>query len=237
MLDVRDVNVFYGGIHAIKGVNVNISEKKIVTVIGANGAGKSTLLKAIMNLVPIKSGEIHFFGKRIDNLSTQEIVKTGLSLVPEGRMIFTHLTVKDNLLLGAYTYYKNITKKELQKKLDKVYELFPILKERSKQISGTMSGGQQQMLAIGRALMTNPKLLILDEPSMGLAPLVVKEIFKVVKYLNDEGMTILMVEQNARAALKIADYGFVLEVGEVVAWGESKDLLIDEKITRAYLGE
>jgi branched-chain amino acid transport system ATP-binding protein len=237
MLDVRDVNVFYGGIHAIKGVNVNISEKKIVTVIGANGAGKSTLLKAIMNLVPIKSGEIHFFGKRIDNLSTQEIVKTGLSLVPEGRMLFTHLTVKDNLLLGAYTYYKNITKTELQKKLDKVYELFPILKERSKQISGTMSGGQQQMLAIGRALMTNPKLLILDEPSMGLAPLVVKEIFKVVKYLNDEGMTILMVEQNARAALKIADYGFVLEVGEVVAWGESKDLLIDEKITRAYLGE
>ncbi len=237
MLDVRDVNVFYGGIHAIKGVNVNISEKKIVTVIGANGAGKSTLLKAIMNLVPLKSGEIHFLGKRIDNLSTQEIVKSGLSLVPEGRMLFTHLTVKDNLLLGAYNYYKNITKTELQKKVDKVYELFPILKERSKQISGTMSGGQQQMLAIGRALMTNPKLLILDEPSMGLAPLVVKEIFKVVKFLNDEGMTILMVEQNARAALKIADYGFVLEVGEVVAWGESKELLNDEKITKAYLGE
>jgi len=237
MLDVRDVNVFYGGIHAIKGVNVNISEKRIVTVIGANGAGKSTLLKAIMNLVPIKSGEINFLGKRIDNLSTQEIVKSGLSLVPEGRMLFTHLTVKDNLILGAYNYYKSITKAELEKRIDKVYELFPILKERSKQISGTMSGGQQQMLAIGRALMTNPKLLILDEPSMGLAPLVVKEIFKVVRYLNDEGMTILMVEQNARAALNIADYGFVLEVGEVIAWGESKDLINDEKITKAYLGE
>lgn len=236
MLDVRDVNVFYGGIHAIKGLSINIQEKKIVCVIGANGAGKSTLLKAIMNLVPIKSGEIYFQGKRIDRLSTQDIVKSGISLVPEGRMLFTHLTVKDNLLLGAYNYYKKITKGELEKRIDKIYELFPILKERKKQISGTMSGGQQQMLAIGRALMTDPKLLILDEPSMGLAPLVVKEIFKVVKYLNDNGITILMVEQNARAALKLSDYGFVLEVGEVVGWGESHELLSDEKITKAYLG-
>jgi branched-chain amino acid transport system ATP-binding protein len=150
--------------------------------------------------------------------------------------LFTHLTVRDNLLLGAYNYYKKVTRHELEKRLDRIYELFPILKERKKQISGTMSGGQQQMLAIGRALMTDPKLLVLDEPSMGLAPLVVKEIFKVVKYLNDEGMTILMVEQNARAALKLSDYGFVLEVGEVVAWGESHELLSDEKITKAYLG-
>lgn len=236
MLDVRSINVFYGGIHALKGLNVSVQEKKIVSVIGANGAGKSTLLKAIMNLIPIKSGEIYFLGKRIDNLSTQEIVKAGISLVPEGRMLFTHLTVRDNLLLGAYNYYKKITKKELEKRVDKIYELFPILKERSKQISGTMSGGQQQMLAIGRALMTDPKLLILDEPSMGLAPLVVKEIFKVIKQLNDEGISILMVEQNARAALKLSDYGFVLEVGEVVAWGESETLLSDEKITKAYLG-
>ncbi|MCX7770904.1 MAG: ABC transporter ATP-binding protein [Proteobacteria bacterium] len=236
MLDVRDINVFYGGIHALKGLSINIQEKKIVCVIGANGAGKSTLLKAIMNLVPIKSGEIYFQGKRIDSLSTQDIVKSGISLVPEGRMLFTHLTVRDNLLLGAYNYYKKITKKDLEKKIDKIYELFPILKERKKQISGTMSGGQQQMLAIGRALMTDPKLLVLDEPSMGLAPLVVKEIFKVVKFLNDEGMTVLMVEQNARAALKLSDYGFVLEVGEVVAWGESQELLSDEKITQAYLG-
>jgi len=236
MLDIRDINVFYGGIHALKGLSINIKEKKIVSVIGANGAGKSTLLKAIMNLVPIKSGEIYFQGKRIDKLSTQEVVKSGISLVPEGRMLFTHLTVRDNLLLGAYNYYKKITRSELEKRLEKIYELFPILKERKKQISGTMSGGQQQMLAIGRALMTDPKLLILDEPSMGLAPLVVKEIFKVVKYLNEEGMTILMVEQNARAALKLSNYGFVLEVGEVVAWGESEELLSDEKITKAYLG-
>lgn len=236
MLDVRDINVFYGGIHALKGLSINIQEKKIVSVIGANGAGKSTLLKSIMNLVPIKSGEIYFQGKRIDKLSTQDIVKSGISLVPEGRMLFTHLTVRDNLLLGAYNYYKKITKSELEKRVDKIYELFPILRERKKQISGTMSGGQQQMLAIGRALMTDPKLLILDEPSMGLAPLVVKEIFKVVRYLNEEGMTILMVEQNARAALKLSNYGFVLEVGEVVAWGESDELLLDEKITKAYLG-
>lgn len=236
MLDIRDISVFYGGIHALKGLSINIKEKKIVSVIGANGAGKSTLLKAIMNLVPIKSGEIYFQGKRVDKLSTQEIVKSGISLVPEGRMLFTHLTVRDNLLLGAYNYYKKITKSELEKRIDKIYELFPILRERKKQISGTMSGGQQQMLAIGRALMTDPKLLILDEPSMGLAPLVVKEIFKVVKYLNEEGMTILMVEQNARAALKLSDYSFVLEVGEVVTWGSSDELLADEKITKAYLG-
>ncbi len=236
MLDVRNINVFYGGIHAVKDLNINLKEKHIVSIIGANGAGKSTLLKAIMNLVPIKSGEIYFLNKRIDKLSTQDIVKIGISLVPEGRMLFTHLTVKDNLLLGSYNYYSKITKSELNKKLDRVYELFPILKERKKQISGTMSGGQQQMLAIGRALMTDPSLLLLDEPSMGLAPLVVREIFKVIKYLNEEGMSIIMVEQNARAALKLSHYSFVLEVGEIVDWGKSSDLLHDEKIKKAYLG-
>lgn len=236
MLDVRNLNVFYGGIHALKELSINIKEKNIVSIIGANGAGKSTLLKAIMGLVPIRSGEIKFEGERIDNKSTQDIVRAGISLVPEGRMLFTHLTVRDNLLLGAYNYYKRVSREELNKRLEKIYELFPILKERKKQISGTMSGGQQQMLAVGRALMTDPKLLILDEPSMGLAPLVVKEIFKVVKYLNEEGMSILMVEQNARAALKLANYGFVMEVGEVVGWGRPEDLLSDERIKKAYLG-
>ncbi|MCX7991677.1 MAG: ABC transporter ATP-binding protein [Proteobacteria bacterium] len=236
MLDVKNINVFYGGIHAIKDVNINLKEKHIVSIIGANGAGKSTLLKAIMTLVPIKSGEIYFLNKRIDKLSTQDIVRAGISLVPEGRMLFTHLTVRDNLLLGSYSYYRKISKTELYKKLDRVYELFPILKERKKQISGTMSGGQQQMLAIGRALMTDPSLLLLDEPSMGLAPLVVREIFKVIKYLNEEGMSIIMVEQNARAALKLSHYSFVLEVGEVVGWGDSSHMINDEKIKRAYLG-
>lgn len=236
MLDVKNLNVFYGGIHAIKDININLKEKHIVSIIGANGAGKSTLLKAIMNLVQIKSGEVYFLNKRIDKMTTQDIVKAGISLVPEGRMLFTHLTVKDNLLLGSYTYYKKISKTELNKKLDRVYELFPILNERKKQIAGTMSGGQQQMLAIGRALMTDPSLLLLDEPSMGLAPLVVREIFKVIKYLNEEGMSIIMVEQNARAALKLSHYSFVLEVGEVVGWGESSYLINDEKIKRAYLG-
>lgn len=236
MLDVKNLNVFYGGIHAIKDININLKEKHIVSIIGANGAGKSTLLKAIMNLVQIKSGEVYFLNKRIDKMTTQDIVKAGISLVPEGRMLFTHLTVKDNLLLGSYTYYKKISKTELNKKLDRVYELFPILNERKKQITGTMSGGQQQMLAIGRALMTDPSLLLLDEPSMGLAPLVVREIFKVIKYLNEEGMSIIMVEQNARAALKLSHYSFVLEVGEVVGWGESSYLINDEKIKRAYLG-
>ncbi len=236
MLDVKNINVFYGGIHALKDLSINLKENHIVSIIGANGAGKTTFLKAIMGLVPIKSGEIYFKNQRIDKKSTQDIVRLGISLVPEGRMLFTHLTVRDNLLLGAYNYYKNVSRSELNHRIDKVYELFPILKERKKQIAGTMSGGQQQMLAIGRALMSNPKLLILDEPSMGLAPLLVKEIFKVVKYLNESGMTILMVEQNARAALKLANYAFVLEVGEVVVWGEGKDLLNDEKIKSAYLG-
>ncbi len=236
MLDVKNINVFYGGIHALKDLSINLKEKHIVSIIGANGAGKSTLLKALMGLVPIKSGEIYFKNERIDKKSTQEIVKLGVSLVPEGRMLFTHLSVKDNLLLGAYNYYKNVTKKTLENKLAEIYELFPILNERKKQIAGTLSGGQQQMLAIGRALMTDPQLLILDEPSMGLAPLVIKEIFKVVRYLNENGMTILMVEQNARAALKLAHYAFVLEVGEVVVWGKAEELLNDEKIKSAYLG-
>lgn len=236
MLDIRNLNVYYNGIHALKDVSFTMKSGNIVSIIGANGAGKSTLLKSILKLVAPSSGEIVFNNERLEKLDTQEIVKRGISLVPEGRMLFTHLSVQDNLYLGAYLYYKNIGMKEVRKRADKIYELFPILKERRKQVSGTMSGGQQQMLAIGRALMSNPKLLILDEPSMGLAPLLVKEIIDVVKKLNSEGMSILMVEQNARAALKISHFGFVLEVGEVVGWGTGEELINDEKIKKAYLG-
>ncbi|GAB4431547.1 MAG: ABC transporter ATP-binding protein [bacterium] len=236
MLDIRNLNVYYNGIHALKDVSFTMKSGNIVSIIGANGAGKSTLLKSILKLVTPSSGEIVFNNEHLEKLDTQEIVKRGISLVPEGRMLFTHLSVQDNLYLGAYLYYKNIGMKEVRKRADKVYELFPILKERRKQVSGTMSGGQQQMLAIGRALMSNPKLLILDEPSMGLAPLLVKEIIDVIKKLNSEGMSILMVEQNARAALKISHFGFVLEVGEVVGWGTGEELINDEKIKKAYLG-
>jgi branched-chain amino acid transport system ATP-binding protein len=236
MLDVKNLNVFYGGIHALKDVNILQKGQSIVSIIGANGAGKSTLLKSVLQLVPAKSGEIYFDNVKLNGLSTQDIVKKGISLVPEGRMLFTHLTVQDNLHLGAYLYYRAIGKKELLNRAERIFELFPVLKERKKQISGTLSGGQQQMLAIGRALMAAPKLLILDEPSMGLAPLLVKEIFNVVKRLNEEGMSVLMVEQNARAALKISHHGFVLEVGEVVGWGTGQELINDEKIKKAYLG-
>lgn len=236
MLDIRNLNVYYNGIHALKDVNFTMKERTVVSIIGANGAGKSTLLKAILKLVTPSSGEIIFNNEHIEKLDTQEIVKRGICLVPEGRMLFSHLTVQDNLYLGAYLYYRQIGMKELKKRAEEVYELFPILKERSKQVSGTMSGGQQQMLAIGRALMAKPKLLVLDEPSMGLAPLLVKEILDVIKRLNSEGMSILMVEQNARAALKISHFGFVLEVGEVVGWGTGEELINDEKIKKAYLG-
>ncbi len=236
MLDIKNLNVYYNGIYALKDVNFTMKEGTVVSIIGANGAGKSTLLKAILKLVTPSSGEIIFNNEHIEKLDTQEIVKRGISLVPEGRMLFSHLTVQDNLYLGAYLYYRQIGMKELKKRAEEVYELFPILKERSKQVSGTMSGGQQQMLAIGRALMAKPKLLVLDEPSMGLAPLLVKEILGVIKKLNSEGMSILMVEQNARAALKISHFGFVLEVGEVVGWGTGEELINDEKIKKAYLG-
>lgn len=236
MLDVRNLNVYYNGIHALKDVSMTIKKGCIVSIIGANGAGKSTLLKAIMQIVKQSSGEVYFEGEDISKLTTKDIVKKGLCLVPEGRMLFTHLSVRDNLYLGAYLHYREIGMKELKRRVEEVYEIFPILKERAKQISGTMSGGQQQMLAIGRALMAKPKLLILDEPSMGLAPLLVKEIFDIIKQLNEQGISILMVEQNARASLKISHFGFVLEVGEVVGWGTGSDLLKDENIVKAYLG-
>lgn len=235
-IEIKDLTVSYGGIKALKGINLAFEEKSIVSIIGANGAGKSTLLNTIMNIVPAEAGEVYFNGQRISDLKTHELIKLGISLVPEGRMLFTHLTVKDNLYLGAYAFFRSLGRREIRKRAEKVYELFPILKERQKQVAGTLSGGQQQMLAIGRALMAEPKLLMLDEPSMGLAPMLVRDIFNVIKQLNYQSITILLIEQNARAALKMSHYAFVLESGRLVAQGSGLSLLNDEKIKKAYLG-
>ncbi|MFQ3573023.1 MAG: ABC transporter ATP-binding protein [Thermodesulfovibrionales bacterium] len=236
LLVLKDITVAYGGIIALRKVNISFSEKSIVCIIGANGAGKSTLLNCIMNLVPIVEGEVLYNGKIISTYKTHELVRLGITLVPEGRMLFSHLTVKDNLYLGAYAFFGDIGRKEVRKRAEGVYELFPILKDRQKQIAGTLSGGQQQMLAIGRALMSKPRLLMLDEPSMGLAPLLVKEIFSVLKYLNEQSMSILLIEQNARSALRMSHYAFVLESGRLVKEGPASTLLNDERIKKAYLG-
>lgn len=235
-LEIKDLTVSYGGIKALKGINIAFEEKSIVSIIGANGAGKSTLLNTIMNVVPAETGDVYFRGQRISDFKTHELIKLGISLVPEGRMLFTHLTVKDNLYLGAYAFFRALGRREIRKRAERVYELFPILKERQNQIAGTLSGGQQQMLAIGRALMAEPKLLMLDEPSMGLAPMLVRDIFNVIKQLNSQSITILLIEQNARAALKMSHYAFVLESGRLVAQGTGTTLLSDERIKKAYLG-
>ncbi len=236
LMEIKDLTVSYGGIKALRSLNIAFEEKSIVSIIGANGAGKSTLLNTIMNLVPAESGEIFFQGKRISDIKSHELIKLGISLVPEGRMLFSHLTVRDNLHLGAYAFFRTLGKKEVRKRAERVYELFPILKERRDQIAGTLSGGQQQMLAIGRALMADPRLLMLDEPSMGLAPMLVKDIFNVIKHLNSQSMSILLIEQNARAALKMSHYAFVLESGRLASQGTGASLLNDEKIKKAYLG-
>lgn len=235
-LEINNLSVSYGGIRAIRDLSISFERNKIVTIVGLNGAGKSTLLNSIIGLVPKASGSVYFDGEDISGLPPHIIMRKGISLVPEGRMLFGHLTVRDNLYLGAYPFIKKLGKKEVEKRKERVYELFPILKDREDQLAGTLSGGQQQMLAIGRALMAHPKLLMLDEPSMGLAPIVVKEIFNVIRHLNEEGMSILLVEQNARAALKLSHYAFILDSGMVVAKGKGSDLLIDEKVKTAYLG-
>lgn len=232
MLDIKDLNVYYSGIHALKGINLKVKENSIVSLIGANGAGKSTTLKAIMNMTKY-NGNIDFSGKKLSSMKTKDIVKEGFTLVPEGRRVFSNLTVYENLLLGAYSRKD----KEIQKDINKIYDIFPRLKERKDQKGGTMSGGEQQMLAIGRALMSRPKLLMMDEPSLGLAPLIVKDIFNIIKDIHSEGVTILLIEQNAKAALEIADYGYVLETGNIVLEGEGKALLHDERVKSAYLGE
>lgn len=236
LIEIRNLTVAYGGITALRDINIAFEDKSIISIIGANGAGKSTLLNSIMNLVPITSGEILYQGKKISGINSHDLIKIGISLVPEGRMLFTHLTVRDNLHLGAYAFFRSIGRKEIRKRAEGVYELFPILKERKEQIAGTLSGGQQQMLAIGRALMASPKLLMLDEPSMGLAPILVKDIFNVIQHLNSQSISILLIEQNARAALKMSHYAFVLESGRLVNEGKGSRLLCDEKIKKAYLG-
>ncbi|MDD3656178.1 MAG: ABC transporter ATP-binding protein [Atribacterota bacterium] len=234
MLKIEDLNVFYGGIHALKGITFEVPQGKITTLIGANGAGKSTTLRAICSLVKTKTGKIIFQDKNINNFSTDHIVKMGVAMVPEGRKIFPNLTVKENLELGAFTRQDN---EGIAKDLEWVYELFPRLKERLWQKGGTLSGGEQQMLSVARGLMSRPKLLMLDEPSLGLAPLLVQEIIETIHKISQEGITILLVEQNAFAALKISDYAYVLETGCLVLKGSGEDLLNDEKVKKAYLGE
>lgn len=236
MLQIKNLNAAYGKISALKEICLHVAEGQVVSIIGANGAGKSTLLKAISGLLKNKEGEVVFNGREIIHLAADRIVGLGLSQVAEGRQIFAHMSVKDNIDLGAYLYYRRRNREEIRLRIAKIYDIFPILKRRANQISGTLSGGEQQMLAIARALMTRPRLLLLDEPSMGLAPLIVKEIFGIIKELNDTGTTILLVEQNARAALQIANYGYVLETGRIVLEGEAAELLDDPKVKHAYLG-
>jgi len=232
ILQINNLNVSYGSIAALKGLSLSVNAGEIVVLVGANGAGKTTLLRTISGLIKPKNGEIIFEGKRIDNLHAHKIVSLGISHAPEGRRIFGTLTVYENLVLGAYT------QKELDKsKLEWVYSLFPRLKERSNQLAGTLSGGEQQMLAVGRALMSDPKLLLLDEPSLGLSPVLTKVIFNTVLQIRDKGVTILMVEQNAKAALKLADRGYVLEVGKIVMSGSASELLSSQKVIEAYLGK
>ena len=233
MLKINDINVFYGNIQALKGVSLEINEGEIVTLIGANGAGKSTLLKTISGLLKPKNGDILFEGQSISGKVAQAIVKKGLSHVPEGRRVFANMTVEENLELGAYL---RKDKKGIQEDFEKVYNLFPRLLERKKQHAGTLSGGEQQMLAMGRALMAKPRLLILDEPSMGLAPLLVKTIFRIIQEINKSGTTILLVEQNANMALSIADRAYVIETGKIVLHGTSDELNQSDQIRMAYLG-
>ena len=234
MLKINNLNVFFGGIHALKGISFDVPIGKVITLIGANGAGKSTTLRTICGLIKPREGKIKFSNNEITNIPTDKIVKKGIALIPEGRKIFPNLTVQENLTLGAFA---RTDKKETAKDLEWVYELFPRVKERLWQRGGTLSGGEQQMLAVARGLMSRPKLLMLDEPSLGLAPLLVKEIFDIIKQIHQEGMTVLLVEQNAFAALKIADYAYVLETGKIVLQGTGEELLKDERVKKAYLGE
>jgi len=238
MLKLKNVNAYYGKVHALKNVSLHLNRGEIVTLIGANGAGKTTLLNTLSALIPAASGEILLEGKGVAGLTADRIVSLGLSQVPEGRQVFNPLTVEENLELGAYLRYRvGGQKGEIAADLERMFQMFPRLKERRSQAAGTLSGGEQQMLAIGRALMARPKLLLLDEPSMGLAPLVVQDIFKVIERLRgEEGTTILLVEQNARAALKVADRGYVLETGKVILEGKASELLENKDVQRAYLG-
>lgn len=231
MLEIKGLSINYGGIEAVRDISFTVNEGEIVTLVGANGAGKSSTLRGIIGLVKAKAGSITFEGEELMGASTDEIVKNGITLVPEGRHVFPDQTVLENLKIGAY-----LRKGNLDEDIENVYKIFPRLKERSWQQAGTLSGGEQQMLAVGRALMANPKLIMMDEPSLGLAPIVVKEIFEIIKRVNEQGTTVLLVEQNANMALHIADKAYVIENGRITIEGTGKDLLKDEKVKKAYLG-
>jgi branched-chain amino acid transport system ATP-binding protein len=232
MLKVQGISTSYGKINVLKNISLEVEEGSIVTILGANGAGKSTTMKTICGLLKPKEGKVEFLGEDVTGRRPDQLVRTGIALVPEGRQILSGMTVLENLEMGAYHRKDN----EIKQDIEKVMERFPILKERHQQLGGTLSGGQQQMLAIARALLSKPKLLLLDEPSMGLAPLVVADIFKIIKEINEAGTTVLLVEQNARQALRVSDYGYVLETGKIIAEGKSNDLLTDPRIMEAYLG-
>lgn len=232
ILKVEDINVYYGSIHAIKGISFEVQEGEVVTLIGANGAGKSTTLNAVSGLLRSKTGSISFLGESLAKVPSHKVVAKGLALVPEGRRIFLQMTVQENLEMGAFTQKGS----GIQQDLEMVYELFPRLKERYKQMAGTLSGGEQQMLAIGRAMMARPEVMLLDEPSMGLAPLVVQQIFDVIKDINKMGTTVLLVEQNARKALQIADYAYVMETGKIVMEGPAQEVASNPDVMAAYLG-
>jgi branched-chain amino acid transport system ATP-binding protein len=234
MLTVKSVHTYYGNIHALKGVSLHVRKGEIVTLVGANGAGKSTLVNTICGMAKASRGDIEFNGLRITGLPPDSIVRKGIAMAPEGRQIFSAMTVEANLLMGGFIHRKD--PEQLHEDMERLYNRFPILRDRRRQLAGTLSGGEQQMLAISRALMSRPQLLVLDEPSMGLAPMITRDIFSIILELKEEGRTILLIEQNARAALKIADRGYVLETGKVVLDGEGRQLLEHKEVKRAYLG-
>lgn len=233
MLKIKNLNVFYGGIHALQGISLDVPKGKIVTLIGANGAGKSTTLRTLSGLVKARDGQIKLDGEEVLGLPSNEIVARGVAMVPEGRKIFPNLTVRENLAIGAF---QRNNKAEISKDEELVFTLFPRIKERVSQKGGTLSGGEQQMLAVGRALMSHPKLLTLDEPSLGLAPLLVKGVFDIIKRIHEEGRTVFLVEQNAFAALKLADYAYVMEIGKITLQGTGQELLQNDQVRKAYLG-
>jgi branched-chain amino acid transport system ATP-binding protein len=237
MLVVKNINVYYGKIHTLKNVSLHVKRGEIVVLIGSNGAGKTTLLSTISGLISPSSGEIIFDGEEVAGQEPERIVRMGISQVPEGRLVFKPLTVEENLLLGSYHRYSLRSRSEIKEDMERIYSIFPVLRKRMRQLAGTLSGGEQQMLAIGRALMARPKLLLLDEPSMGLAPTIIRDIFRYIVELRREyGLTVLLVEQNARSALRIASRGYVIETGRIVLEGSSEELLTNRDVQRAYLG-
>jgi len=235
LLELRDVHTYYGRVHALKGISLEVEEGEIVTLIGANGAGKTTTLRTISGLLPPREGQIVFDGQVLNGVPAHQIVNMGISQAPEGRKVFSTLTVQENLNMGAYSLGND--REAIEENRRRVFELFPRLEERKNQVAGTLSGGEQQMLSIGRALMARPRLLMLDEPSLGLAPMLVRAIFETIKEINEGGVTILLVEQNARAALRLAHKGYVLETGRIVLSGTAEELMRDERVRKAYLGE